>query len=53
MTLSHSMMQGGPPVIVGCVQRALVVDQQVDHGHRAHGGGAVEGILASLVADAG
>lgn len=53
MPLSHSMMQGGPPIAVGRVQRALVLDQQVHHGHGAHGGGAVEGVLASFVADAG
>jgi hypothetical protein len=30
-----------------------VLEQQVEHGHRADGGGAVQGILAALVADAG
>lgn len=47
------MMQRRPAVGVGRIQRALVLDQQVDHGYGADGGGAVEGVLASFVADAG
>lgn len=53
MSFGDSMVQRGPAVGVGGIQRALVVDEQGHHGDGAHGGGAVEGVLASFVADAG
>ena len=53
MPLSNSVVQRGLPGAVGRVQRAAVLEQQVDHGHGAHGRGPVEGVLAALVAYAG
>jgi hypothetical protein len=47
------MMQRRLPGAVGRVDGAAVLDQQVDHGHRADGGRAVQRVLPALVADAG
>jgi hypothetical protein len=51
--LSNSVVQGRLPRRVGRVDGAAVLEQQVEHGHRADGGGAVQRVLAALVADAG
>lgn len=53
MSLSHSMMQRRPSITVRRVQRAFVLDQEIHHGHGTHGGGTVDGVLATFVADAG
>lgn len=53
MALGHRVMQRRLAVGVGCVERALGADEQGDHGHGADGGGAVQRVLAALVADAG
>lgn len=46
-------MQRRLPINIRRVQRALVLDQQVDHRHRAHRRGPVQGVLAPLVPDPG
>lgn len=53
VALGHGVVQRRLAVAVGGVQRALVLQEQADHGHGAHGGGAVEGVLAAPVADPG
>jgi hypothetical protein len=50
MPLSNGVVQRCLPSTVGCIKRAAVFEQQVDHGHRADGGGAVEGVQPPLVA---
>lgn len=51
MSLSDCMMQSCVSGDICGVQWALVLDQQVDHGHRADGGSPMEGILASFIPD--
>lgn len=46
------MVQSGLAGRVGRVDGAAVLDQEVEHGHRADGGGAVERVLAALVTHA-
>lgn len=53
MPLGNGMMQRRLAGAIGGIQRAAVLQQQVDHGHRAHGRGTVQGVLAALVAHAG
>ena len=45
-------MQRRVASIIRGVKRAVVVEQQLDHGHGAHGGGPVQRVLAALVPDA-
>jgi len=52
MPLSYSMMKRGLPRAVGCVDGAAMLNEQVDHGHRANGGSPVQRILAALILDA-
>ncbi len=52
MPLSNSMMQRRLASRVGRVDRAAVFDQEVQHRHGAHGGGAMQRVLAALVAHA-
>jgi hypothetical protein len=47
------MVQGRLPGAVGRVEWAVVLNQEVEHRHRAHSGGSVDGVLAALVAHAG
>jgi hypothetical protein len=53
MPLSNSVMQRRLPGAVGRVDGAAVLDEQVDHGHRADGSRPVQRVLPALVADAG
>lgn len=53
MTLGDGVVQRRLAVAVGRVQRALVLQQEVHHGHGADGRGAVEGVLAAPVPHAG
>lgn len=54
MALGDGVMQRRLPGAVGGVERALArLEQQVDHGRGADGGGAVDGVLAAAVAHAG
>lgn len=50
--LRNGMVQRCLAGAVGRVERAAVLDEQVEHGHGADGGGAVQRVLAALVADA-
>lgn len=52
MPLSNRMVQRRLAGRVGRVDGAAVLDEEVEHGHRADGGGAVERVLAALVAHA-
>lgn len=51
MTFGHSVVQRSVAGAVRGVQRAPVLEQQGHHGHGAHGSGAVDGVLATLVPD--
>lgn len=53
MPLGNSMVQRRLSGIVGRVQRAAVLEQQVDHRHRADCRRPVQRVLAALVAHAG
>jgi len=53
MALSDGVVQRRLPGRVGRIDGAAVLNQQVDHGHRADGGRAVQGVLPALVAHAG
>ena len=53
MPLSNSMMQRRLAGAISRVQRAAVLQQQGDHGHRADGRGPVQRVLAALVAHTG
>lgn len=53
MTLGDGVVQRCLAVAVGRVEGAPVLQQQAHHGRGADGRGAVEGVLAAAVADAG
>ena len=53
MTFSDRMMQSCLPCAVGGIERTLVGQHQLYHGHGADCGGTVQGKLATLVFDAG
>jgi hypothetical protein len=53
MPLGDCVMQCCVSGQIGCIQRAFVLDQEVDHGHRTDGGSPMEGILAPFIPDAG
>jgi hypothetical protein len=44
------MMQGGIAFNVSCIQRALVLDQKLDHGHRANGCRTMNRVLSTAIA---
>jgi hypothetical protein len=52
VSLCDGVVQGCVAGAVGRVERTPALDQQVHHRHRADGGGAMEGVLAALVAHA-
>lgn len=53
VTFSNSMMKRREALAVGRVEGAPVAQEERHHGHGADGGGAVDGVLAAAVADAG
>jgi len=53
MTLGDGVVQRGVALAVGGVKGAHVAEEQGDDGVCADGGGAVDGVLAAGVADAG
>jgi len=53
VSLRDCMMQRCISGDIGGIQRALVLDQEVDHGHRTNSRSPVEGVLAPFVPNAG
>lgn len=53
VTLRDSMMKRGEALTVRRIQGALVLQQEHHHGHGTDGCGAMDGVLAAAVADAG
>lgn len=53
VTLRNSMMKRGEAFIVRRVQGAPVLQQQHHHGHGPDGCGAMDGVLAAAVTNAG
>lgn len=53
MALGDCVVQGRVALAVSRAQRAAILKQQADHGRGADGCGAVNGILATVVADPG
>jgi hypothetical protein len=49
MAFSNSMMQRRLSRNITRINRALMLDQQVNHRHRAHGSSAMNSVLASFV----
>lgn len=52
MSLGDSVVEGRVALVVRRIQGAPITQEKGHHGHAAHGGGAVDGVLAPLVADA-
>jgi len=53
VTLGNSVVKRRVACIIGRVQGAAVLEEQVDHGNGADGGGTVNRVLATLVTDTG
>jgi hypothetical protein len=53
VALSDSMMKRGEALVVRRIQGAPVLQQEHHHGHGTDGRGAMDGVLAAAVADAG
>lgn len=51
MTLCDGMVERCIALVVGGIQRTLVLKQEEDHRRGARGGSAVDGVLATAVAD--
>jgi hypothetical protein len=53
VTLCNSMVKRREALVVCSVQGALVLQQERNHGCGTNGCGAMDGVLAAAVADAG
>ena len=53
MAFGDRVMEGCVSCGIRCVQGASMLQKKVDHWRRSHSGGAVDGVLPTLVSEAG